>query len=122
VNWSNIKHFSPEEFQCSHCGVEQMDEDFMLRLDLVRDTCGFPIIITSGYRCPKHPIEAAKPGGPGPHSTGKAADLGISFHRARALLTMVTQNFNGLGIKQHGDSAGRFIHVDLLEPRLWTYK
>ena len=94
----------------------------MLRLDLVRDTCGFPIIITSGYRCPKHPIEASKPGGPGPHSTGKAADLGVSFHRARALLTMVTQNFNGLGIKQHGDSAGRFIHVDLLEPRLWTYK
>ena len=94
----------------------------MNMLDEVRAQCGFPIVITSGFRCSEHPIEAAKPGGPGPHSTGKAADLGVSFHRARVLLTMTANEFNGIGIKQHGDSAGRFIHVDMLEPRLWTYK
>jgi hypothetical protein len=34
-------------------------------LDALRHECGMPFRITSGYRSPKHSIEAAKPGGPG---------------------------------------------------------
>ena len=32
----------------------------MEMVDELRDRCGFPFVITSGYRSPQHPIEAKK--------------------------------------------------------------
>ena len=44
-----------------------MCPDFLQKLDALREVCGFPFIITSGYRSPNHSIEAAK-AKPGTHS------------------------------------------------------
>ena len=38
----------------------EMDEDTMWRLQDLREAYGKPMRITSGYRCPDHPIEAGK--------------------------------------------------------------
>jgi len=96
-----------------------MDFEFMQRLDEARHQLGFPFPITSGYRCPKHNAAVSSTGLKGPHTTGRAADIALSYTGARKALTLLSQNFTGIGIQQRGE--GRFIHVDLLQPRLWSY-
>ena len=101
------------------CGEERMSRDFMMRLVRIREELGFPIGIQSGYRCPEHNNRVSPTGYDGPHTTGKAADLALSYSRARDALSILAQRFPGIGIKQHGD--GRFIHVDMGPRRIWTY-
>ena len=50
----------------------------MEKVDELRDRCGFPFVITSGYRSPQHPIEAKKDV-PGTHAQGIAADIKITL-------------------------------------------
>ena len=119
MNWADIVHFNPSEFTCSCCGVEQMDADFMRKLDAVRATFDFPFIISSGYRCPEHNQAVSSTGPSGPHTTGKACDIALSYESARAALVPLATAFSGIGINQKGPS--RFIHVDDLDPRIWTY-
>ncbi len=123
------KYFSREELQCTHCGACEMDEDFMRQLDLLRDAFG-PLVVTSGYRCPEHPIEVAK-ARPGAHATGKAVDIAVKREEAYRLLQIVFRsdvfrsdwNFTGVGINQKG--SGRFIHLDTvsegIRPTVWSY-
>jgi len=54
-----------------------MEPEFMELVDELRDRCGFPFVITSGFRSPTHPIEAKKDV-PGTHSQGIAADIKIT--------------------------------------------
>ena len=57
-NWG--KYFTEEEFKCSHTGKCDMDQDFIDRMNQLREQYGKPIKITSGYRDATHPIEARK--------------------------------------------------------------
>ena len=61
---SKLRYFNEMEFVCKHCGRVNMSPTFLYRLDELRHRCGFPFVITSGYRCKDHPIEAKKPKGP----------------------------------------------------------
>ena len=83
-----------------------------------------PLNVTSGYRCPQHPIEAAKQA-PGSHSTGTAVDIAVSGSRALAVLSgALGLGFTGIGVKQKGPHAKRFIHLDRApsqRPMLWSY-
>lgn len=121
-NWRDYQYFSAEEFECRcGCGRSDMNHDFMLKLDNLRANLGGPIIINSGFRCPEHNAAVSSTGLNGPHTTGKAADLGVSYHRGRKLLDLAVVHFPGIGIKQHGDVGGRFVHLDTLGYRVWTY-
>lgn len=121
------RHFSLSEFNCRHCGENEMAEDFIDRLDELRERCGFPLIVTSGYRCPEHNQAVSTTGTNGPHTTGRATDFGISHERAVILMRhALNMGFTGLGVNQKG--GGRFIHLDdLLPPRhaprphIWSY-
>ena len=117
--WNKIKHFSRDEFVCACCGEEKMDQEFLHKLDGARDLLDIPFVITSGYRCPAHNSAVSSTGETGPHTTGKAADIALSGKNARDALVMLAHVFNGIGLNQKG--AGRFIHVDLLNRRIWTY-
>jgi uncharacterized protein YcbK (DUF882 family) len=61
------KHFSDEE-------AKGLDGELMDRLDVARDLCGFPIVITSGARTPE---QNAAAGGTSEssHMKGLAVDL-----------------------------------------------
>lgn len=126
--WTHIKYFTPDEFKCSHCGKEKMEKEFMVRLDMLRRRVGKPMKVNSGYRCPDHPIEKAK-SSPGPHTTGRAADIAIyGGDAAEALYLRKLIGFTGTGVKQHGPVSGRFLHIDDLpsadgrpRPWLWGY-
>jgi uncharacterized protein YcbK (DUF882 family) len=97
-----------------------MKPEFMGRLQALRIVYGKPMHITSGFRCPDHPVEKAKTN-PGAHSQGIAADIGISGAEAITLLRLALEaNFTGIGVQQKGN--GRFLHLDIREhPAIWSY-
>ena len=76
-----MKYFRKEEFECRCCGsmgsplvgenIEALVENV---LDPARERLGMPIIVNSGYRCPKHNAEV---GGVknSQHMKGEAADI-----------------------------------------------
>ena len=120
MNWDNIHHFKRSEFVCKcGCGQAEMDAAFIRKLETLRNELRFPLRVTSGYRCPDHNEKVSSTGRTGPHTTGKAADLALSYNGARKALTLISELFNGVGLNQKGES--RFIHVDDLTRRIWTY-
>lgn len=114
----NLKYFSLEEFNCSHTGENKMVPEFLEAIDQLREDCGFSFVITSGYRSPKHPIEARKTT-PGTHAQGIACDIKVTTGDQRYTLVSkaLEYGFKGIGI------AKDFIHVDarLTTPVIWTY-
>lgn len=126
MSWTS-KYFSEKEMACQcGCGRAPMDQHFMSVLDAIRESYGAPLIITSGYRCPEHPIEARK-SSPGAHASGKAADLAVDRENAHKILRIAANlGVPGIGVQQKG--AGRFIHVDTCtteegfpRPTVWSY-
>lgn len=126
MDWSKYPNFNKDEFTCKHTGKNEMQESFIARLQKIRNRFGKPMWVTSGYRDPSHPIEAAKKAS-GVHSTGRACDIGVQGADAFTLLKIaLEEGMIGIGIKQEG--AGRFIHLDDVEnsdrfprPRVWSY-
>lgn len=128
MEWS-AKHFTIKgdpRIACSHCGECHMNQAFMSKLDALRDLYGHPIMLTSGYRCPDHPVEARKSKS-GAHTTGKAVDIACSREEAYHILEVAMRlKFAGIGINQRG--AARFIHLDDADPdyrrprpTIWSY-
>jgi len=113
-----MKYFTVGEFNCKNTGENQMDPEFIEKVDKLRDHCGFPFVITSGYRSPQHPIEAKKDV-PGTHAQGIAADIKItnSAQRYTIIREALEMGFAGIGV------ASDFIHVDTRgsAPVIWTY-
>jgi zinc D-Ala-D-Ala carboxypeptidase len=125
MSWTS-PYFTKDEMKCSHTGIEMMDPDFMQQLTLLREAWGKPMVITSAYRHPTHPIEARKDK-PGAHTTGRAVDIAVQGEDALNLLELILiHDFTGVGIQQKG--SGRFIHIDNLQhqegwprPTIWSY-
>lgn len=119
-------HFSDREMTCRcGCGQVKMNFDFMTRLEKLREMCGFPFIVTSGYRCKVYNMTVST-SRDGPHTTGRAIDIFIRGDKAIDLVcTAYMLGFTGFGIRQKGDK--RFIHLDDLEkpefnrPTIWSY-
>jgi zinc D-Ala-D-Ala carboxypeptidase len=110
-------YFTRSEFDCSETGENEIPDAFVHRLDELRERCGFPFNINSGYRSPNHSIEAAKDA-PGEH-TRAAADIGISGGTQRYILQReaYAMGFTGIGVHK------QFIHVDdrASFPSSWPY-
>ena len=124
VDW-RWPDFSPDEMRCKcGCGQVAMDSGFMDQLQGLRDILRFPLPVTSGYRCPEHNAAVSNTGTSGPHTTGKAADIGVDRARAHTLLCVAPQMFSGIGVQQKGGGR-RFIHLDTLigpaRPGVWSY-
>lgn len=119
------RHFKLAEFDCRcGCQVNKIQEDFVDLLEELRSRVGFPLVVTSGYRCPEHNEKVSTTGKAGPHTTGRAADIAVERGRALTVLRhAVWMNFTGIGLNQKGSS--RFIHLDDLvndaRPNIWTY-
>ena len=95
-----------------------MDESFIHMLDELRERCGFPFTITSGYRSTQHTAERSKEKG-GTHTQGIAADIAVSNgeQRMKIVREAIALGFGGVG------TAKTFVHVDMrtTTPVLWTY-
>ena len=113
------RYFSRDEFACSHTGKNEISDSLIDKLDLLREACGFPFIITSGYRDPTHPIEAKKANA-GTPALGLAADIKVNNGVERYTIDRdpIKLGFRGIGI------ANTFVHVDVRDAKpsvMWTY-
>jgi zinc D-Ala-D-Ala carboxypeptidase len=124
INWGKYPNFSAKELACQHCGSEGVKEELVAKLQDMRTKYGKPMRITSGYRCPLHPLEARKTA-PGAHALGIAADIGVEGPDAHRILQLAFElGFTGIGVQQKG--TGRFIHLDIRKgelpsPTVWSY-
>lgn len=127
IDWDDYPNFSESEFRC-HCGCGRadMDPDFLGKLQDMRDRARFPFRVNSGFRCPDYNEDISSTGRNGPHTTGHAADIGVAGEHAYTFARLAySVGMFGIGFKQHGDHAGRYIHIDDLEtpprPNIWSY-
>src|SRR6056300_442385 len=125
VTSETMNYFPDDELRCKcGCGKLVFDPDFREKLNYIREEFGAPMIVTSGYRCPNHPVEKSK-SSPGPHTTGKAVDISVAYAQAHKLLSIaLAHKVPRIGINQKGRE-GRFIHLDWSEkypsPTIWSY-
>lgn len=123
MNWDDYPNFSKEEFDCKETGENEMQPEFMERLQRVRTRYGKPMRVNSGYRSPQHSIEVRK-SKPGTHTKGRAVDIGSNGQEAYQIAKIAfEEGFTGIGIAQKGNL--RFVHLDDLEdgprPNMWSY-
>lgn len=126
IDWAKYKGlFTENEFRCKHTGRCRMRPEFMDLLYQIRLTYGRPMVITSGYRDPLHPVEYAK-NIPGEHTYGVAADIAISGTDAMDLMVIAYgYGIRRMGLNQKG--RGRYIHLGMGDKELhfpqaiWTY-
>ena len=113
-----FRYFSKDEFDCQVTGNNEMKDEFIHKLDELREACGFPFVISSGYRDPSHPIEARKAKA-GTHAQGIAADIAVAngAERYKIVSEAMRLGFTGVGVHKS------FIHVDIREttPVVWEY-
>ena len=111
-------YFKTEDFNCQETGENKMDPEFIRKLDELRAACGWPFVVTSGYRYPTHSIEVKK-GIPGTHTQGIAADIKVTggVQRMDIVQKAMDLGFSGIGV------AKGFVHVDTRTtiPVLWVY-
>ena len=81
-------NFTKVELSCSHCGQRnpdpQLERRTMRHIQDIRTRLAESMPMTSGYRCPEHPIEAKKLK-PGEHSRS-ANDIGCDSSKGFRIL------------------------------------
>jgi len=98
---------------------DNMDEEFLQRLDQARAFADIPFIINSAYRSPNHPLSIKNPSSS--HIKGLAVDIKATDNATRFKIVeaLISVGFTRIGI------ADTFIHVDLdFDKRqniIWTY-
>lgn len=114
-----MKYFNESEFN----EFEMMDDKILLMLDELREAYGNPIKLTSTYRSPDHPIEAAK-NNPGEHAYGAAVDIeSVGGDKTfRLVKAAIKVGFTRIGVSRKRG----FIHLGIGYPgapdtTLWTY-
>tara|TARA_R100000541_G_scaffold1618_1_gene6408 strand:- start:2081 stop:2437 length:357 start_codon:yes stop_codon:yes gene_type:complete len=112
------KYFKIEDFDCQETGENGMDESFIRALDHLREACGFPFNITSGYRSEEHSVEKRKPNGGGMHTKGIASDIKVSGGAQRL---SIVKHASAMGMSV--GVAKTFVHVDTrkTEQMCWCY-
>lgn len=99
VQAEKLQYFTLAEFKDRITGEVKMNHDFLLKLDELRERCGFPIYIVSGYRSPDHPVEKIKYR-PGQHTNGVAADVRAlsGVYRYIIMKHAIDLGFTGIGV------------------------
>ena len=99
---------------------DNMDVNFLAKLDEAREYANIPFIINSAYRSPEHNAKVGgKPGSS--HIKGLAVDISAKDSRTRFLIldALFAVGFTRIGI------ADSFIHVDSdidkSQNVIWTY-
>lgn len=119
---TEYRYFKPEEFkQCSPaCKIEDMDEDFMKRLDDARSLCSYAFVLNSAYRSVDYEISRGRKG-TSSHCKGKAVDISCLTSRCRLqmILALLAVGFRRIGVYP------TFLHVDSdtdKTPSIWYGK
>ena len=116
-----LPDFNIEEFDCKcGCGLNNMKQTFLWRLQQARTLAKIPFIINSGCRCKAHNKSVGgKPDSE--HMTGEAVDIKVNSSnvRYRIISAALEVGITRIGV---GDT---YIHLgdSMYKPRnvIWTY-
>lgn len=122
AKWDEYPNFKKSEFDCKDTGENAMTHEFMVKLQLLREKCGFTFVITSGFRSVKHSVEVKKTRG-GTHTKGLACDIRANGSQAYEIVHQALKlGFTGVGVHRG------FVHLDIAtkkdgfdRPWLWPY-
>ena len=122
AQWHLYSNFKKEEFDCKHTGENDMQHEFMIKLQAIRLEFGRPLKVTSGFRSKKHPIEARKTSSNGEHTQGNCADIYCDngFDRFKLINIAIKHGITRIGV------AKNFLHlgiggVGLPNNVIWEY-
>lgn len=109
AQWDKYKNFSKAEFDCKHTGENNMQHEFMEKLQAIRTEYGRSITVTSGFRSVKHPVEAKKTHSNGEHTQGMCADIACTngTDRFRLIQLAFKHGITRIGI------ANTFLHLGI---------
>jgi uncharacterized protein YcbK (DUF882 family) len=118
------KYFDESETYCKcGCGLggfQVMDERVLWLADIIRIECGFPLVVNSAIRCPRHNAAEVKGELRSFHLRGQAIDFrpckGPEFPKQLKKLREVSDRLNpkgGVGRYDH------FVHIDTGPKRRW---
>lgn len=116
------KYFNEKEFNncIPSCSLQDMDQDFINKLDELRVEAGIPLVINCAYRSPEWEKSKDRSGS-GDHPQGKAVDIrcNSSDTRFKILRAALKLGFTRIGV------AKTYIHVgtgkNLPEKVIWMY-
>lgn len=119
-----MKWFTEKEFKCRCCGRVAYPENIEALvnnvLDPAREKLGMPIMVNSGYRCPKHNAEVGGVQG-SQHLVGEAADVSAGSTQANERLAKIIEEngrydqliiyptFLHVSYKRHGNNRKQII-------------
>jgi uncharacterized protein YcbK (DUF882 family) len=115
-----LPDFNADEFDCKHCGMNNMNALFLWKLQQARTEAQVKFIITSGYRCEEYEAERGKKS-KGEHVYGEAADILTpnSHIRFKVLEAAFGAGFRRIGVGPN------FIHLgnksNFPQQVCWTY-
>ena len=109
AQWDKYPNFSKAEFDCKATGENNMQHEFMEKLQAIRTAYGKSMKVTSGFRSKKHPIEAKKTHSNGEHTQGNCADIACDngSDRFRLISLAIANGITRLGI------AKNFLHLGI---------
>ena len=126
------RHFNEDELRCKcGCGKMLFTDRAVGYLEDLRVAVGFPLPVSSGYRCPSHNDRVSSTGAFGPHTVysddNVTVDLRVLGGSALEVLRQaLALGFTGVGVSQKGPRGTRFVHLDRLpvggrHPRSWLW-
>ena len=110
VDWATVKHFKSSEFDSPDepgSALFRMHREIVGPLDYIRENCGFPLIVTSGFRTLAHNDQVGGVDGSA-HTEGYAADLACRTSQQRYKIIYYAME---IGIRRIG-IAKTFVHLD----------
>ncbi len=114
-----IQNFHQGELACPCCGRYSIAEEALIKLQALRYLFGFPLSISSGFRCKKHNKQTGG-SAKSKHLLGIAFDIkttGMSPDRKHKFVMLGSQIFNGVGVYD------KHIHLDSRKtPSFWVGK
>jgi len=116
------RHFKESEFQrcVPACSLQDMDQDFLNKLDALRDKCGIPLLLTSAYRSLEWERSKGRTGS-GDHPSRRGVDISANntATKFKIVKAAIELGFRRIGI------ANSFVHVGdtktLAQDVLWLY-
>lgn len=112
-------NFTRKELECPCCQRCEMTDELLDKLQALRDRLGFPLIVTSGFRCLEHNKKVG--GSPrSQHLKGNAVDIRVikfsSHTRHRLIKNAFSTGFKGIGTGKNR------LHLDMREglSSLWN--
>ena len=107
---SRYTYFSERDFAGADpaCSIEQMNPEFLSRLDRARAIAGVPFVVNSAYRSVEHEKSRGR-NGTSTHTKGLAVDIRTrhSHERYRILKGLLDEGFSRVGIGEG------FVHADM---------